>query len=96
MWISVTTLSIDAIERDPFNLDILKNIQIKINSMAEAGLGGKLMPGYENATNIFNGNLNQKFVVVKRSWNTQEAAETFINYINSVSNGMVTAEIEIG
>jgi hypothetical protein len=95
MWISVITYSVDTIKANPSNLAILNDIQAKASLLSSAGLGGDLMPGYENSTNI-DQRIDQEFVVIKRTWNTQEAAETFINYVNSVGKGISTAEIEIG
>ncbi len=93
MWISVLTYSIEAIKSNTSNLIILKDIQTKAQEMVNEGLGGDLMPGYENAASI-TANSDQPFVELKRGWNTQEAAETFVNYVLSNSDGIATAVIE--
>jgi hypothetical protein len=93
MWISVLTYSVQAVKANSANLIILRDIQIKAQEMIDNGLGGDLMPGYENATSI-TANSDQTSVEIKRGWHTQEAAETFINYVLSISDGMATAKIE--
>jgi hypothetical protein len=95
MWISVVTYSVEAVRTNSANLNILRDIQIKAQEMIDNGLGGDLMPGYENAANI-TANTDQTSVEVKRGWHTQEAAETFVNYVLSNSDGVATGQVESG
>ena len=94
MWISIVTYSVETVKTNTSNnLAILRDIQLKEQEMTDRGLGGDLLPGYENSTDIAAGSDNT-FVEIKRGWHTQEAAETFVNYVLSTSDGIATAVVE--
>jgi len=93
MWISVITYSADAIKGQPAKLEILRQIQYKANSMAvDPTVGGHVVPGFEPVMPTESSE-NQD-TVVKRVWYTEEAAEKFVNYVNSIAGDVASAAIE--
>jgi hypothetical protein len=95
MWITTTQVDLVALR----NLDstdraaVFLPISQKKNELQNVDGNGRSIPGFESIESLNDVSLDAETHTVKRSWNTESAAQEFALFVNSI-NGPFVATVE--
>jgi len=93
MWLSTTTFDTVAINASPHLFDQVAINDKKQELKAIDGAGGSIA-GWEPPDDPSTIPPDTKTFVIKRAWNTQSAAQEFVDFLNETCSNLVVATVE--
>jgi hypothetical protein len=93
MWLSITTFDMVTIRANPDQLDLSaindKKQELKAIDGAGSGIEGWSAP--DDTSTI---PTDSETFVIKRAWNTQSAAQEFVDFVTAKAGNLVVATVE--
>jgi hypothetical protein len=93
MWLSITTFDVVAIKANPGQLDLSAIEDKKQELKAIDGAGGSI-EGWLAPDDLTTIPPDTEKVVIKRAWNTQSAAQEFVDFVGAKAGNFVVATVE--